>query len=77
MENQVGAFFQLSEMHVTWLINAQSRKINIIMRHINKPRTAQENQYNYMDLKKYIYIIYVTGDMCKIIQLHLKRHELN
>lgn len=55
MENQVGAFFQLSEMHVTWLINAQSRKINIIMRHMNKPRTAQENQYNYMDLK-YIYI---------------------
>lgn len=55
MENQVGTFFQLSEMHATWLINAQSRKINIIMRHMNKPRVTQENQYNYMDLKK-IYI---------------------
>lgn len=76
MENQVGAFFQLSEMHVTWLINAQSRKINIIMRHMNKPRTAQENQYNYMDLKIYIFLN-VTRDKCKIIQLHLKRDELN
>lgn len=76
MENQVGAFFQLSEMHVTWLINAQSRKINIIMRHMNKPRAAQENQYNYMDLKIYIFLN-VTRDMCKIIQLHLKMHELN
>lgn len=46
------------------------------MRHMNKPQTAQENQYNYMDLKIYIFLN-VTRDMCKIIQLHLKRHELN
>lgn len=46
------------------------------MRHMNKPRTAQENQYNYMDLKIYMFLN-VTRDKCKIIQLHLKRHELN